>query len=185
MPAAQKLWHVSKAHLLELFKEGFWRRAAVLPATLAALRTRHALAVPMNAMPIFKGRATIVPRPEPPWLVKPEEQPVMMVPLAEVTMLETRHMIEPEHEVAIAELEHQTALAEVPEVPRLERTMLSKHATMVELEAMVSQVELRPRVRREMARTETSVTCLGWLRRHRQCRHDSCEHHHFAHPVAP
>jgi hypothetical protein len=37
MPAAQKLWHVSEAHLLELFKEGFWRCAAVQPATLAAV----------------------------------------------------------------------------------------------------------------------------------------------------
>jgi hypothetical protein len=45
----------------------------------------------------------------------------------------------------------------------------------------VSQVQLRPRVRREVARTETSVTCLGWLRRHCQCRHDSCEQHVFAH----
>jgi hypothetical protein len=35
--AAQKLWHVSKAHPLELSEEGFWRRAAVQPATLAAL----------------------------------------------------------------------------------------------------------------------------------------------------
>ena len=43
----------------------------------------------------------------------------MMVHPAEVTMFE-RHMTEPEHEVAIAELEHQTALAEVPEVSRLE-----------------------------------------------------------------
>jgi hypothetical protein len=33
---AQKLWHVSKTHRLELLKEGFWRRAAVQPATLTA-----------------------------------------------------------------------------------------------------------------------------------------------------
>ena len=88
-----------------------------------------------------------------------------MVHLAEVKMFE-RHITEPEHEVAIAELEHETALAEVPEVsrlepwdmselgckttvaevpevPRLERTMLSKDATVVELEAMVAQVQLR------------------------------------------
>jgi hypothetical protein len=63
--------------------------------------------------------------------------------------------------------------------------MLSKDAAVVELEAMVSQVQLRPRVPREMARTEASVTCLGWLRRYCQCRHDSCEHHHFAHCIAP
>jgi hypothetical protein len=43
----------------------------------------------------------------------------MMVPVAEVTMFE-RHMTEPEHEVAIAELEHQTALAEAREVSLLE-----------------------------------------------------------------
>jgi hypothetical protein len=34
-------------------------------------------------------------------------------------------------------------VAEVPEVTRLERMMLSKDATVVELEAMVSQVQLR------------------------------------------
>jgi hypothetical protein len=61
-----------------------------------------------------------VPRPELPWQVEPEEQTGMMVPVAEVTMLEMRHMMEPEHEVAIAEFEHQTALAEVPEMSRLE-----------------------------------------------------------------
>jgi hypothetical protein len=53
IPAAQKLWHVSKAHRLELFKEGFWWRAVVQPATLAAVRTRHALPVPVKATPIF------------------------------------------------------------------------------------------------------------------------------------
>jgi hypothetical protein len=105
-----------------------------------------------------------VPRLEPPWLIEPEEHGVM-VPVAEMTMFE-RHMTEPEHEIAIAELEHQTALAEVPEisrlepwdvselgrktrvaevpeVTRLERTMLSKDATVVDLEAMLSQVQLR------------------------------------------
>jgi hypothetical protein len=60
-----------------------------------------------------------VPRSEPRRLFKPEEQPAMMVPVAELTMLE-RHMAEPEHDIAVAELEHQTALAEVPEVSRLE-----------------------------------------------------------------
>jgi hypothetical protein len=117
-------------------------------------------------MPIFKGKAAIVPRPELPWLVEPEEQPLMMVPVAEMRTLEARHMAEPEHEVAIAELEHQTALAEVPEVSRLEmRDMsklgckatvaevpevtrvesprLSEEATVLGLEAMVSQVQLR------------------------------------------
>jgi hypothetical protein len=34
-------------------------------------------------------------------------------------------------------------VAEVPEVPRLEGTMLSNEATVVELEAMLSQVQLR------------------------------------------
>jgi hypothetical protein len=109
---------MSKAHLLELSEKGLWWCAAVQSATLAALRTRHALAVPMNATPIFEGKATVVPRPEPPWLVEPEEQLVMMVPVAEVTMSE-RHMTEPENEIAVAELEHETALAEVPEVSRL------------------------------------------------------------------
>jgi hypothetical protein len=64
---------VSKAHLLELSEEGFWRRAAALPATLACLRTRHALAVRLKAIEIFEDKAAIVPRPEPPWLVEPEE----------------------------------------------------------------------------------------------------------------
>jgi hypothetical protein len=70
-------------------------------------------------MPIFKGKAAIVPRPEPPGLIEPEEQTGVKVPGAEVTMFE-RRMTEPEHEVAVAELEHQTALAEVPEVSWLE-----------------------------------------------------------------
>jgi hypothetical protein len=96
----------------------------------------------MKASPIFEGNAAIVPRPEPPWLIEPEEQRGMMVPVAEVTMFE-RHMTEPEHEVAIAELEHQTALAEVPEVPRLERPRLPNEAAVVELEAVVSHVQLR------------------------------------------
>jgi hypothetical protein len=110
-------------------------------------------------------KAAIVPRPEPPWLIEPEEQTGMMVPVAEVTMLE-RHMTEPEHDIAIAELKHQTALAEVPEmsqlepwdvsepgrkttvaevpeVTRLERTMFSEDATVVELEGMLSQVQPR------------------------------------------
>jgi hypothetical protein len=43
------------------------------------------------------------------------------------------------------ELERDSTVGEVPEVPRLERTMLSKDATVVELEAMMSQVQLRPR----------------------------------------
>lgn len=120
-------------------------------------------------MPIFKGKAAIVPRPELPWLVQPEEQPVMMAASAEVMMLKMWHMAEPEHEVAVAELEHETALAEVtevsrlevwdmseleceatmaevPEMPRLERPRPSKEATVVELAAMVSQVELRASV---------------------------------------
>ena len=76
-------------------------------------------------MPSVKSKAAIVPPPEPPWLVEPEEQPVMRVPMAEVMVLEKRHMTEPEHKVAVAELQHQprmpeTRVAEVPEVPRLE-----------------------------------------------------------------
>jgi hypothetical protein len=86
----------------------------------------------------------------------------MMVPAAEMTVLEMRHMTEPEHEVAVAELEHETAaevprlevrdmpelrgkttVVEVPEVTRLERPRRSKEATVVELEAMVSRVQLR------------------------------------------
>jgi hypothetical protein len=110
----------------------------------------------MNATPILEGKAAIMPPPEPPWLIEPEEQAGMLVPVAEVTMFE-RHMTEPEHDIAIAELEHQPALAEVPEVsrlepwemsevpevPRLERTILSKDATVVELEPVMSQVQLR------------------------------------------
>jgi hypothetical protein len=37
IPAAQKLWHVSKTHRFELFKQSFWRRAAVQPATPAVV----------------------------------------------------------------------------------------------------------------------------------------------------
>jgi hypothetical protein len=118
--AAQKLWHVAKAHLLELLEYGFWRCAAVQSANVAALRTRHALAEGVKARPIFDGDAAIVPRPEPPWLIEPEEQTGMVVPVAEVTMPETRHMTKTEPEVAMAEVEHQTAVAEVPEMPRLE-----------------------------------------------------------------
>ena len=81
----------------------------------------------------------------------------------------------------MSELGCKTTVAEVPEVPRLERAMLSKDATVVELETMVSQVQLPPSVPREMARTEASVTCLGWLRRYCQCRHDNCEQYHRAH----
>ena len=151
---------------------------------------------------------SIVPPPELPSLVEPEEQPLVMAPVAEVTMLEMRRIAEPEHEVAVAELEHETALAEVtevsrlevwdmselecetigaevPEVPRLERPRLSKEATVVELEAVISQVQLRHSVPREMSRTEAAVPCLGWLGDDSQRRHDSCEHHHFAHRVAP
>ena len=117
-------------------------------------------------MPIFKGKAAIVPRPEVPWLVEPEEQTAMRVPVAEMMMLQMRHMTELEHEVAVAELEDETALAEVtevsrlevsdmseleyettvaevPEVPRLEGPRPSQEAPLVELEATVSQVQLR------------------------------------------
>jgi hypothetical protein len=37
IPVAQKLWHVSETHLLELSEECFWRRSTVQPATLIAL----------------------------------------------------------------------------------------------------------------------------------------------------
>jgi hypothetical protein len=120
-------------------------------------------------MPIFEGKAAIVPRPEPLWLVELEEQPAMIVPMAEVMMLEMRQMAEPEHEFAVAELEDEAAVAEVPEVsrlevwdiselegettvaeladvPRLERPRLSKNPPVVELEAMVAQVQLRASV---------------------------------------
>jgi hypothetical protein len=120
-------------------------------------------------MPIFEGKAAIVPRPELPWLVEPEEQPVMMVFVSEVTMLEMRHMTEPEQEVAVpkpehtttlavvtevsrlevwdmSELECETTVAEVPEVPRLEWPRAPKEATVVELGTMVSPVQLRPDV---------------------------------------
>jgi hypothetical protein len=120
MSVAQKLWHVSKAHLLELFKEGFWRRAGVQSTTLAALRARHALAVRVRSMPMFEGKVAIVPGPEPRWLVEPEENRVMIVPAAEVTVLEMRHMTEAEHKIATAKLQHQPRVPEVPEVPRLE-----------------------------------------------------------------
>jgi hypothetical protein len=179
-----------------------------------AASIRSAVGVPADVCGIDRNQpvhqaqreATIVPRPELPWLAEPEEQPVMMGPVAEVMMLEMRHMAEPEHEVAIVELEHETALAEVtevsrlevwdmsglecettvaevPEVPRLEGPRLSQEAPVVELEAMVSQVQLRASVPREMAKTEAAVTSLGWLRRHAKRRQDGCEQHDLAHRV--
>jgi hypothetical protein len=83
---------------------------------------------------ILPGKAAIVRRPDPSWLVEPEEQTGMMVPMAEVTMFE-RHMTEPEHDITVGELEHQTALAEVIEVSRLEpwgMPELECRATVVE-----------------------------------------------------
>jgi hypothetical protein len=123
------------------------------------------LAVRLKAMPIFEGKAAIVPTPEPPWLVEAEVEPIMMIPAAEVAMLEMRHMTEPEHDVAVAELQHQprvpkvpevprpggrgmskpereASVAEVPEVPRLGRPRLSNYATVMELEARLMQVQL-------------------------------------------
>jgi hypothetical protein len=112
---------VSKAHLLELSKEGFWRCAALQRVTLAAMRTRHALAERVNGTPIFKGKAAIVPRPEPPRAIKPEEHLAVMVCLAaKVMVLKMRHMAERDHDVAVAELEHEPALAELTEGSRLE-----------------------------------------------------------------
>jgi hypothetical protein len=119
IPAAQQLWHVSKTHLLELSKEGFWRGAVLQPATSAALRPRHALTERVNAARIFEGEAAIVPRPERPCRLEPEEQIAKLTRVAEMTVLE-RHVAEPEHDVAVAELEHQPALAQVTEVSRLE-----------------------------------------------------------------
>ena len=110
---------MSKTHLLELSKEGLWRGAPLQLAILAALRTRHALAVRVKATRIFQGKAAIVPRPELPWRLEPEGQTAMMMRVAEVTVLE-RHVTGPEHEFTVAELEHQTGLGEVPEVSRLE-----------------------------------------------------------------
>jgi hypothetical protein len=41
--------------------------------------------------------ASLVPRLEPPWLVEPEEQPLVMMPLAEVATLEMRHVTQPDN----------------------------------------------------------------------------------------
>jgi hypothetical protein len=120
MPAAQKLWHVPKPHRLELLEEGFWRRAVGQASPVAALETRYAPAMAWILMPIFEVKAAIGPRPELPWQVQPEEERVMMALVAEVTVLEMRHIAEPEHEVAVAELEYQPRPPEVPEVPPLE-----------------------------------------------------------------
>jgi len=132
--------------------------------SLATLRTRHALALPLKAKPISEGKLVIVPWPEPRWLVEPEEQPVLLVPVAELTVLEMPHVPEPEHDVAVGKLQHQPGLPEVsrlkpwrmpelepkttalgvPEVPRLERPRLANEApAVVQLEALVSQVQLR------------------------------------------
>jgi hypothetical protein len=147
IPPAQKLWHVSKAHLLELSEEGFWRHAAVQPATLAAFRTRLALAeVLRKLVPIIEYKAAIVPRSEVPWLVESEEQPVMTVPVAKALVLEIRRVAELEHNVPVAEHKHETAVAEVTEVPRLEGPRLPKEATMLKLGVTVSQVQLRASV---------------------------------------
>jgi hypothetical protein len=53
-------------------------------------------------MPIFEGKAAIVPRPKRPKLIKPEEWPLMLRPVAEVIRLEKRYRGEPEHEIAVA-----------------------------------------------------------------------------------
>ena len=125
----------------------------------------------MKMAPIFEGKVAMRPPPELPWLVEPEERPLTTMLMAEVTVLETRHIAEPEHDVNVAELEHETALADVPEVSRLEpwdmselecettvvevpevtqleRPSLPKGATMVELESLVSQIQLRGSVPR-------------------------------------
>ena len=79
----------------------------------------------------------------------------VLAKVTEVSRLEPGGMLNPECEITVAELprlelwgmselERETTAVEVSEVPRLEPTMLSKHATVVELEAMVSQVQLRP-----------------------------------------
>jgi hypothetical protein len=44
---------------------------------------------------------------------QPKEQTAMMVPAAEMTTLEW-HMVEPEHEVSVAEIEHWTAWPKCP-----------------------------------------------------------------------
>jgi hypothetical protein len=108
----------------------------------------------------------------------------MTVPVAEVMVLETWHMAELEPQIAVAELEHATTPAEVTEVPRfeawgmselecgtavaevarLESPRLSKDTPAVELEALVSQVQLRPGVSRKMPKAEVAVSCLGRLR---------------------
>jgi hypothetical protein len=111
---------VPKSHLLELFQEGFWGRAVGQASPVAALETRHAPAMAWILMPIFEGKAAIGPRPELPWQVQPEEERVMMALVAEVMVLEMRHIAEPEHEIAVAELQYQPRPPEVPEVPRLE-----------------------------------------------------------------
>jgi hypothetical protein len=74
-----------------------------------------------------------MPRPELPWQVEPEEQPMMMVPLAEVTMLEMRHITETKHEVAIAKLEHETAPAEVTRFKVWGMAELECRTTVVEV----------------------------------------------------
>jgi hypothetical protein len=70
-------------------------------------------------MPISKGEAAIVPRPELASLVESEERTAMILPVAELTMRE-RHMAESKHDIAVAELQHETVLAKVTEVSRLE-----------------------------------------------------------------
>jgi hypothetical protein len=90
----------------------------------------------LKARLILEGKAAIVPRPEPPWLAEPKELAVMMVLVAEVTLLEMRRMAEFEHEIPIPEVEHETAPAEMPGVPQLEVWSLP------ELESKTTVVEV-------------------------------------------
>src|SRR5688572_1726880 len=69
--------------------------------------------MPLKAAPIFEGKAAMVRRPELPSLFEPEEEPLMMVLMAEMMMLQMRHMTESEHQIAVGELERETATAEV------------------------------------------------------------------------
>jgi hypothetical protein len=144
----QKLRHMPKPKLLELSEKNIWRRGAVQPATLAGRGTRDALAkVPeASSMRVFESEAAVVQVPDVPRAIEPEEEAALAVSMSEATRFEGNNLTEFEHHIAVAEPKHETAVVEVTEVPRLEGPTLPKEATVVEIAATVSQVQLRASV---------------------------------------
>jgi hypothetical protein len=118
------------------------------------------------------------------------------------------HRCELEHDIALAEFEHEAALSKVAktswlakcdmpelenEIPVVEATegpwfetlRLRKEAAVVEIKAMLSQLQRWAKVAIEMARTKPALICLGWLRPHSQRCHYRYAKHDLGHRVAP